>query len=370
MKILGLCSYPIEAAATRFRFAQYVVPLAAYGIELDIHPFLNSEQFSKVYAVGSNAGKATSVVGSLIDRLKLLLSLRTYDLVIVQREAMMFGPAVFEWLFGIVGKVPMVLDLDDATYVSYVSPRFGRFGSMLKFFGKTDRLIDRSSIVVCGNRFIAEYVEGRGKRAIVIPTVVDGDEFCPLEHKNDIPVIGWIGTHSTYQFLERLFPVFQRLAAKHKFVLRVIGSGKRAIDLPGVEVEVLDWDLGREISDFQTLDIGVYPIFPGGSANSAWIQGKSGFKAIQYMAVGVPFVMSPVGVCAEIGEPGATHLNAESDDDWYNSLDLLLSERERCRSMGDAGRAFFKANFDLSRFVGVLANELVSLANNEHSSRN
>lgn len=370
MRVLGLSSYPVESAATRFRLAQYVEPLRAYGVALEIHPFLNSEQFLEFYSAGSGAGKAASVVRSIIDRIKLLFSLRTFDLVIVQREAMMFGPAVFEWLYKIIGGGPMVLDLDDATYVSYVSPRFGRLGSMLKFFGKTDGLIDWSSMVVCGNRFIAEYVEGRGKRAVVIPTVVDGDEFCPLEQKNDVVVIGWIGTHSTYQFLERLFPVFRRLAAKHKFVLRVIGSGKRAIDLPGVEVEVLDWELGREISDFQTLDIGVYPIFPGGSANSAWIQGKSGFKAIQYMAVGVPFVMSPVGVCAEIGEPGATHLNAETDDDWYNSLDLLLSERERCRSIGDAGRAFFAANFDLSRFVGVLANELVSVANNEHLSRN
>ena len=311
-----------------------------------------------------------SVLGSIIDRLKLVFRVGSYDLVVIQREAMMFGPAFFEWLYGIVGKVPTVLDLDDATYVPYISPRFGRLGSYFKFFGKTDRLIDRSSLVVCGNRFIAEYVEDRGNRAIIIPTVVDGDKFCPLEHNNEVVVIGWIGTHSTYQFLERLFPVFRRLSAKYQFVVRVIGSGKRAIDLPGVEVEVLDWDLGREISDFQTLDIGVYPIFPGGSANSAWIQGKSGFKAIQYMAVGVPFVMSPIGVCDEIGDPDKTHLNAETDDDWYNSLDLLLSDRHRSRSIGDAGRAFFKANYDLSRFVEVLAKELVSVANNEHSSRN
>ena len=283
---------------------------------------------------------------------------------------MMFGPAVFEWLYQRFGRIPMVLDLDDATYIPYVSPRFGRLGSKLKFFGKTDRLIDRSALVVCGNRFIAEYVRRRGRRAIVIPTVVDGNVFRPNERKNEVAVVGWIGTHSTYQFLERLFPVFQRLASRHTFVLRVIGSGRNVIDLPGVNVEALDWELEREVTDFQSLDIGVYPIFPGGSANSDWIQGKSGFKAIQYMAVGVPFVMSPVGVCAEIGEPGATHLNAESDDDWYNSLELLLVDRRRRSSTGDAGRAFFTANFDLCRFAGVLASELDSVANDEHSSCN
>lgn len=370
MQILGLASYPVEAAATRFRLVQYVQPLGKLGIELQLRPFLNNEQFIELYRAGNIAAKVFSLVRSIGKRIGLLINLGHYDLMIVQREAMMFGPAVFEWLYQRFGRLPMVLDLDDATYIPYVSPRFGRLGSQLKFFGKTDRLIDRSSLVVCGNRFIAEYVRGRGRRAIVIPTVVDGNVFCPSGRKNKVPVVGWIGTHSTYQFLERLFPVFQRLASRHTFVLRVIGSGRDVIDLPGVNVEALDWELEREVTDFQSLDIGVYPIFPGGSANSDWIQGKSGFKAIQYMAVGVPFVMSPVGVCAEIGEPGATHLNAESDDDWYNSLELLLVDRQRRSSIGDAGRAFFTANFDLCRFAGVLASELDSVANNEHSSRN
>ncbi len=44
------------------------------------------------------------------------------------------------------------------------------------------------------------------------------------------------------------------------------------------------------------------------------------------MAAGVPFVMSPVGVCAEMGDVGKTHLNAETEEDWYNSLDRLLGD--------------------------------------------
>ncbi len=159
---------------------------------------------------------------------------------------------------------------------------------------------------------------------MVIPTVVDTTVFCPIEKDEEIPVIGWIGTHSTFPFLEKLFPVFTRLAAEHKFILRIIGSGKKDIAIDGVNVETLDWNLEREVSDFQHLDIYLYPMFLTKSANAAWINGKSGFKAIQYLAVGVPFVMSPVGVCAEIGRPGKTHYNAISDDDWYNALDQLL----------------------------------------------
>lgn len=363
MKVLGLCSYPLEAAATRFRLEQYVGELEPYGIELDIRSFLDTEQFVEFYSSGNSATKAFSLLRSVCKRIMLLFLVRKYDLIIVQREAMIFGPAVFEWLYQRIGRVPMVLDLDDATYVSYVSPRFGRLGSKLKFFGKADRLIDRSRLVICGNRFIADYVNDRGKQALVIPTVVNGDIFCPIEHRNDIPVIGWIGTHSTYQFLERLFPIFQRLSEKHRFKVRIVGSGKSDVSITGVETVVVDWDLDCEVSDFQILDIGVYPIFPGGSAESEWILGKSGFKAIQYMAVGVPFVMSPVGVCAEIGEPGITHLNAHRDDDWYNSLDELLRDVERRSEMGRAGRTHFVDKYDLATQAKKLATCLQEVVN-------
>lgn len=348
MRVLAISSYPTAAAATRFRLEQYVGELEPYGIELDIRSFLDTEQFVEFYSSGNSTTKAFSMLRSICKRITLLFSVRKYDVIIVQREAMMFGPAVFEWLYQRIGRVPIVLDLDDATYVSYVSPRFGKLGSKLKFFGKTDRLIDRSRLVICGNRFIADYVNDRGKHALVIPTVVNGDIFCPIEQKNDLPVIGWIGTHSTFPFLERLFPIFQQLSEKHRFRLRIVGSGKSDVSIAGVETVVVDWDLGREIADFQNLDIGVYPIFPGGSADSEWILGKSGFKAIQYMAVGVPFVMSPVGVCAEIGEPGITHLNAHSDNDWYNSLSELLRNAERRSEMGRAGRSHFVHSYDLA----------------------
>jgi glycosyltransferase involved in cell wall biosynthesis len=361
MRVLALSSYPIEAAATRFRIEQFMRPLHDRGIEVELSPFLDGNGFRQLYSSGGAPKKAKSVFGGVAARVGQTLRSKRYDLLLVQREAMPFGPGVFEWLYRTAGRLPLVLDLDDATYVPYESPTYGKVGSYLKFFGKTNRLIDRADLVICGNRFIAKYVDSRGSRSVVIPTVVDTSVFTPGPSESEIPRMGWIGTHSTFPFLERIFPILQRLATKHRFKLRIVGSGRRNVELEGVEVENLEWHLEREVADFRSLDIGLYPISVSASANDDWLAGKSGFKAVQYMAVGVPSVMSPVGVCGEMGEPGVTHLNAATDTDWYNRLEKLLSEPGLRQQMGERARMYALEHFSLDKHAEMLADALKSV---------
>jgi glycosyltransferase involved in cell wall biosynthesis len=341
---------------------QFVGPLKEHGIELTVRPFIDGWRFGSMYSAGGVVGKAAGLVRPLFDRTLGLAEASSFDVLFVQREAMFFGPAVFERLYRWAGGLPLVLDLDDATYLPYVSPSYGRTGSFLKFFSKTNSLIKQADRVICGNRFIAEHVHSLGSKATVIPTIVDTDVYCPSESSNEIPVLGWIGTHSTYPFLRSIFPVLEDLARKHRFRLRIVGAQAGEIGLRGIEVENLEWDLDREPVDFSTIDIGLYPITVTGSAKDNWLKGKSGFKAIQYLAVGVPFVMSPVGVCAELGVEGRTHFNAVTPEDWYNSLDKLLSDACLRHNIGGEGRRYSLQNFTLPEQAKVLAGVLGSAA--------
>jgi len=242
MEVLGLCSYPIESAATRYRLVQYVAPLAEKGINLTVNSFLSSSEFASFYQSGKTFRKIAGMLNPLTNRFRQSFSAGKFDVLLIQREAMIFGPPLFEWLTKTVGKCPIVLDLDDATYVRYLSPTYGRLGSALKFFGKTDSLIEWSETVICGNRFIAEYVEKKGTKTVIVPTVVDTETFCPVEkdpHKP--PVVGWIGTHSSFGLLEMLFPVLSKLARKYDFILKIVGSGREKIEIDGVKIENSDW---------------------------------------------------------------------------------------------------------------------------------
>ena len=227
---------------------------------------------------------------------------------------------------------------------------------MLKWPSKTDRLIRWSSVVTCGNENIAAYVRSLGAEAKVVPSIVDTRVFRPQATKNDVPVIGWIGTHSTYPFFERLIPIFEQLAREQRFRVTVVGAGREA-RVRGVEVDSRAWRLERDADDFRSLDIGVYPI-----ADDARSAGKSGLKAVQYMCSGVPFVMSPVGVCATMGIAGQTHFAAVTDDEWLDALRRLVTDGTLRKRMGAAGRAFAEKHYSIDEQADVLASVMRKLA--------
>jgi len=89
-----------------------------------------------------------------------------------------------------------------------------------------------------------------------------------------------------------------------------------------------------------------------------WARGKCGMKAIQYMGIGIPAVVSPVGANREIVQDGVTGLHAASREDWVEKLDLLLGDaalRARLgRAARDSVRALYSAEAQAPRVAEIL----------------
>lgn len=355
LRVLALAPYPVEAAATRLRLVQLKGPLAARGMELTVSPFVSSATFSGLYDRRRLAGTVAGLAAAAVRRMGEVLAAHRFDVVVVQREAMLAGPPVVEWLVATARKVPLVLDLDDPTWVAYDSPTYGRLGRLLKWPAKAGWLIRHSAVVTCGSPVIAEHVRALGTAAVVVPSVVDTDLYRPGRGgRSGPPVVGWVGSHSTWQYLDPLLAVLAEVGREHQFLLRVVGAGVERLQAPGVPVEALPWSLAREVEDFQSLDVGLYPMPEG----DAWASGKSGLKAVQYMAVGVPFVASPVGVMAQMGEAGLTHLLASTPGEWRRQLGRLLGDPDLRRRMGQAGRAYSVAHYGLDGVADTMARAL------------
>lgn len=110
-------------------------------------------------------------------------------------------------------------------------------------------------------------------------------------------------------------------------------GGGRDFEVSGVKVVNEKWTLEKDVENYQSLDIGVYPL-----PDNEWAKAKTPFKTIQYMSVGVPTVASNVGGNREIIQDGINGFLASTKEEWIEKLSLLIENSELRRRLGMAGR--------------------------------
>jgi glycosyltransferase involved in cell wall biosynthesis len=323
----------------RYRIEQWEPILNERGVDITYAPFENEALRSVVYKSGHTGTKIAEVLRGFGRRVTALSSLKDFDLVYLFREAALLGPAFFEsWLR--MSKVPYVFDFDDAVFLAYRSPANG-YLSYLKFPGKTRGICRGAAHVMAGNRYLADYALDVNPNVTVIPTTIDTASYTlkPVKRSGSESVtLVWSGTFSTVQHLDTVRGALQRLAREEKFKLRVIGAPEYAIE--GVEVEVVQWRSATEADDLRPGDIGMMPL-----PDDQWSKGKCGLKALQYMALGIPTICSPVGVNSTIIEHGRNGILAGCEDEWVHSLKRLINSPEERARLGAEGRRTVEKEF-------------------------
>lgn len=355
VKVLALSPIPEEGAGCRFRVSQYIPFLREAGFDVTVSPFYSREYFSFVYRPGNYLRKATGLASLTFRRINELASIREYDLVLLYREAIPIGSPFIERAIAGLG-LPIVYDFDDAIFLPAVSEA-NKAVSFLKNPGKVSSILKLSQQVTVGNEFLASYARQFNSHVTVIPTAVDTNRFVPRASAAAADgrklVVGWIGSPTTFQYLESIKDVLAAVSATHPFRLKVSGAG-RPVKFPGVDVEVVPWSMADEVSLFNSCDVGVYPL-----TDDNWSLGKCGFKAIQCMACGVPVVAAAVGVNREIITHGVNSLLASTSQQWIDGLTTLLSNAELRRHMAVAGRRTIEERYSLR----VTAPQLAAVLN-------
>ena len=333
MRVLALMPGLYDTSpGQRYRLEQWDPLLRERGVEITYAPFEDEELHSVVYKPGRLGKKLQLVTRNLARRLSTISKAGKYDLVYILREAALLGPPVFERLL-YQQRVPFVFDFDDAIFVSYRSPSNG-YLSYLKFASKTKTICRLASHVMVGNPYLAEYASAVNDNVTVVPTTIDTEKYRVPPPKTGFGplVIGWTGSYSTVQHLDTLRGALKKLAETEQFRLRVIGTP--TYELSPVEVDAMQWRAATELEDLCAIDIGVMPL-----PDDNWSKGKCGLKALQFMALGIPTICSPVGVNTDIIQDNENGFLAMSESEWVDKLSRLLKSAELRRRLGDAGRA-------------------------------
>lgn len=333
--IIVFMPYPYgKSPSQRFRFEQYLDILSESNFEYTLKPFYSDKTWDILHWEGHTISKVLRVFYAFFIRFFQVFTSVKYDLVFIHREVAPIGPPFLEWLLVKLLRKKVIYDFDDAIWLPNYSEANTKF-QKLKYYTKVNGIMKWASKISAGNQYLVDYASQFNLNTIINPTTIDTENYhnpvlFPVV-ENSKPVIGWTGTHTTAKYLEFLAPILEKLANDFDFDFCVISNEEPNFKL--ANLKFVKWKKETEIQDLLRFTVGVMPL-----TDDQWAKGKCGFKALQYMSLGVPAIASPVGVNNEIIDHGKNGFLCTTENQWYEALYYLLDNPEETKKMHENAR--------------------------------
>lgn len=348
-KILFLIPYPLhESPSQRFRFEQYFRILEIKGYSVTIHSFLNIHNWRVFYSHGGVFAKLGALLSGFGKRIIATAKSPMYDFVFIHREVTPVGPPVFEWILAKLLRRKIIYDFDDAIWTT--DKREESFLlKAIKWRSKVPSMCKWAYKVSCGNDYLCAYASRYNSHVVLNPTTIDTEtlhnpfSYNNLNQDSGAKIhIGWTGSHSTLKYLEHIAPILKRVTQDFPAIEFVIIADKEPI-LNGISnLKFVKWNQESEIADLLQFDIGIMPL-----PDDQWSKGKCGFKALQYMALEIPAVVSQVGVNTNIVDHGVNGFLCSTPEEWHEALSKLIGDPGLRKRMGVNGRKKVTENYSV-----------------------
>ena len=326
----------VNSPSSRFRIRQHILRLAKFGVTVHEH----IPAFKKGSCFLNPITAAARIPGVI----------RSYnaDLVWLNRE-LVKGCPTFEHLL----KRPRVMDVDDAIWLL---PPFGRWAA--------PQIAKSMDAIVAGNSYLAEYFAKYCKNVYIVPTAIDLDRYQLRPNIHGLEpekfVIGWTGLACNYKYLATIEPALTRFLQDHDRAELMLLSNQpwKQKTISAEKINFIPWTMENETTTLHSMSVGLMSL-----TDNKWTKGKCSFKMLQYMAVGLPVIVSPVGMNNDVLEKGQPGLAATSPNQWYDALKTLYDDWSLQQQMGTAGRQivqdFYSADIiaqDLAQIFKTIVN--------------
>src|SRR5690606_2024771 len=230
----------------------------------------------------------------------------------------------------------LVFDLDDSIWMHQTGEIKSnkRILYFLKNPEKTKEIIKVADLIFAGNQYILDYAKQFNPNVVIIPTTIDTEIYKPLpKTESETICIGWSGSFSTIIHFTFILPALKVLKKKYGEKIKFMVIGDQTFRDEELEIEGLPWSLDTELEDLQKIDIGLMPL-----PDDNWTKGKCGLKGLQYMALSIPCIMSPVGVNSDIIQDGINGFLADKTEEWVEKISTLIENPDLRQKMGALGR--------------------------------
>lgn len=358
-KILVICPHPVgHVPGQRLKYEQYFTSWKNNGYDIEVRPFMSPSLQKIIYKKGFLLKKTLGVLSGYFKRIGDLRKISQHDLVYIFLYVTPLGSPFFEKMVCKRAK-KVIYDIDDLVFLKNDRAE-PWYALLLKGRNKPAFLMKHANHVITCTPFLDEYARQFNKHTTDISSTINTETYLPVnKYENTAPIVlGWSGSHSTIRMLKTIMPVFEELKTKLKFKMLIMGSTD--FELEGVDVETIEWSEEKEIPTLQRMDIGLYAL----PVDEEWVKGKSGLKALQYMALGIPTVATNVGCTDRVIENGVTGFLVNSHNEWVEKILLLASNPDLRRKIGTAAREKVEKQFSIKANEQVYLSILNNAVNN------
>jgi len=339
MKCVFFGNATIKNAAIRARLMTFADMLAEEGHDCRICLPSSIFLWERLYDGKPMFSKLVYLLLVFFNRILQLRHVPGADVIFFRGPVFPYGPTLFEYLIHRLNP-RMVFDIDDAVWErpAFVTSPF----VALQDFDWVWKMCRLCRHAIAGNDHLRRRLEQEGIPVTVVPTCVDMNIHKQKRYLAPGPgapvTLGWTGLSDNLGYLDAIAPVLTQLA-RANFIRLYIASDK-GYRAERLRVDCEQWQLAREIEYLQVPDIGLMPL-----AHTPRAEGKCGYKALEFMAVGTPCVISPVGMNKEILKEGVTGFFADSPEEWHEKLQRLIRDPNLCETMGRAARNHVAARY-------------------------
>ncbi|MFV0162206.1 glycosyltransferase family 4 protein [Empedobacter falsenii] len=345
-KVLYFTKYTSLGASSRLRSLQFIPFLKKHGYQVDSSPLFHDKYLLALY--NKKKSKNFYLIQGYLKRFFRLFTIYKYDIIVIEKELFPYLPSWFEQLFKKLN-IKYIVDYDDAIFHNYDLNNKKIIRKLLS--KKIDNVMKASDCVFAGNSYLAKRAKSAGaKKVVILPTVINTDNYYKIEKvtTNEKFILGWIGSPSTYKYVEKLIPVFTELKRNYpNFFVSIIGAKQNEETLDDF-IKYIPWSEKTEIIEINKFSLGIMPL-----NETPWELGKCSYKLIQYMGCSIAVLASPVGMNNDVVIPGFNG-NFVYANDWYSAIEKYINDINSTIEQGENGRKLIESTYNLEHNLKLI----------------